>query len=62
VIVARTRSRFGGRLDCGHQADRGDVIFKVDTGDRGGTTTAGNGLGSWVCASCAAGADEPQPA
>jgi hypothetical protein len=61
MIVAQARSRFGGKLDCGHQAARGELIFKVDTGDRGGTTTHGNGLGGWVCSSCAT-AVEPDPA
>jgi hypothetical protein len=57
VIVARTRSRHGGTLDCGHRAQPGEPIFKVDTGDRGGTTSAGNGLGAWVCQRCATAAD-----
>jgi hypothetical protein len=59
MIVARARSRRGGRLDCGHEAAKGEVIYKIDTGDRGGTTGAGNGLGAWVCAACAACADQP---
>lgn len=59
MIVATTRSRRGGHLDCGHRAGPGEPIFKVDTGDRGGTTAAGNGLGGWVCATCAAAAELP---
>jgi hypothetical protein len=63
VIVARTRSRFGGRLDCGHEARRGDLIFKADVGDRGRQTSGKNGRGAWLCAACAAGIDnENQPA
>jgi hypothetical protein len=46
-------------LDCGHEAAKGEVIYKVDVGDRGGQTAYGNGLGGWVCAACAAGADQP---
>jgi hypothetical protein len=61
MIVASTRSRYGGRLDCGHQARRGDPIYKVDTGDRGRQTSQGNGRGAWICQTCAAGA-ENQPA
>jgi len=61
MIVATTRSRYGGPLDCGHQAKRGDTIHKIDTGDRGRQTSHGNGRGAWVCTSCAAGADN-QPA
>lgn len=53
-IVATATSR-GGQLGCGHRALPGERIFKVDTGERGGTTRGGNGLGSWVCADCAAG-------
>lgn len=58
MIVASTSSKRGGLLDCGHQAQRGEVIYKLDTGDRGGTTAAGNGLGGWVCASCATTSDD----
>jgi hypothetical protein len=52
TIVATGRSKRGGQLDCGHHARPGDVIFKVDTGRRGGSTTQANGLGAWVCADC----------
>jgi hypothetical protein len=58
TIVAQTTSRFGGRLNCGHNCRRGDLIFKLDIGDRGGTTTGGNGLGVWCCAQCAADAEQ----
>lgn len=54
TVVARSRSRHGGRLDCGHRARPGDLIVKVDTGDRGHQTSAGNGQGAWVCEPCAA--------
>jgi len=59
AIVATTRSRYGGRLDCGHTAVRGQLIYKLDSGDRGHQTSGGNGLGSWVCAGCAAGTEPP---
>ena len=62
TIVATARSRRGGSLDCGHRAAPGQLIYKVDTGDRGGQTARGNGLGAWLCATCAAAADENQPA
>jgi hypothetical protein len=52
VIVATTLSKHGGRLDCGHVAEAGDLIFKIDLGERGGSTTQGHGLGSWVCEPC----------
>jgi hypothetical protein len=54
-VVASAQSRRGGQLSCGHKARPGDVIHKIDTGDRGeGTTTSyGNGPGQWVCATCA---------
>jgi hypothetical protein len=59
TVIAATTSRRGGRLDCGHRARPGQQIFKIDTGERGGQTSAGNGLGQWVCATCAAAADRP---
>jgi hypothetical protein len=59
TIVATTTSRRGGRLDCGHRAKPGDVIHKIDTGERGGTTKGGHGLGAWVCQACAAQVDGP---
>jgi hypothetical protein len=52
TIVATTLSKRGGRLDCGHQAEAGELIFKVDTGERGGSTRSGQGLGAWVCEAC----------
>jgi hypothetical protein len=52
VIIATTLSRAGGQLDCGHVAEAGELIFKLDTGERGGTTRHGHGLGAWVCESC----------
>lgn len=57
TVVASSRSRHGGRLDCGHRARPGDLIVKVDVGDRGRQTSAGNGLGSWWCPDCAADLD-----
>jgi hypothetical protein len=57
MIVATTRSRYGGQLDCGHVAERGDPIFKLDVGDRGRQTSQGNGQGSWVCQMCAGSVD-----
>jgi hypothetical protein len=59
IVVARTRSRFGGRLDCGHQAQQGQIIYKVDVGLRGQQTTGKNGQGEWWCAECAVPADQP---
>jgi hypothetical protein len=56
MIVAATRSRFGGQLNCGHIAARGELIFKITTRDKG-TTSAGNGRGAWICTQCAAGAE-----
>jgi hypothetical protein len=55
IVVASAHSKRGGQLSCGHTARPGDLIVKVDSGDRGeGTTTSyGNGPGQWVCASCA---------
>lgn len=54
TVVATARSRRGGPLDCGHRAAPGELIYKVDDGQRGGQTSHKNGLGAWVCASCAA--------
>jgi hypothetical protein len=61
MIVASARSKWGGPLDCGHLASRGELIFKLDVGDRGRQTSQGNGRGAWICQACAAGADD-QPA
>ena len=58
MIVATARSKRGGRLSCGHVAQPGDVIHKIDTGERGASTSQGQGPGSWVCDQCAAGAGE----
>lgn len=52
TIVATAHSRRGGTLDCGHQAQPGQLIYKVDTGERGGQTSHRNGLGAWICAVC----------
>ena len=62
TIVATAASRRGGRLDCGHQAKPGDPIYKLDSGDRGGSTSEGQGLGAWVCSACAARSDGPDAA
>jgi hypothetical protein len=51
-VVATTLSKFGGRLECGHSAEAGERIFKIDTGERGGSTQQGQGLGAWVCEAC----------
>jgi hypothetical protein len=59
-VVATAQSRQGGLLDCGHTARAGESIFKVDNGDRGGTTPNGNGLGGWVCLPCAHGQPAPE--
>lgn len=59
-VVATAQSRRGGRLDCGHMAKAGENIFKVDSGDRGGTTSRGNGLGGWICMPCAHGQPAPE--
>jgi hypothetical protein len=56
MVVASTTSKRGGRLSCGHVARAGDMIHKVDKGDRGGTTSGGNGYGEWMCPTCAAAA------
>jgi hypothetical protein len=61
TVVAIAHSKQGGRLDCGHQAKAGQQIFKLDLGERGGQTSQGNGRGAWVCAVCAAQADDPEP-
>jgi hypothetical protein len=52
-VVAVARSRRGGRLDCGHRARPGELIHKIDTGDRGRQTVHGNGQGEWWCTRCA---------
>jgi hypothetical protein len=57
-IVASTLSRTGGRLDCGHVAEAGERIFKLDTGERGGSTQYGQGLGAWVCEACSETAEQ----
>jgi hypothetical protein len=57
AVVAVTTSRRGGRLDCGHRARPGQTICKVDLGERGGTTSEGNGRGAWFCEPCALGDD-----
>lgn len=54
VIVARTRSRRGGKLDCGHRVSPGGDIAKVDVGERGTQTQWRNGRGVWLCAACVA--------
>jgi hypothetical protein len=54
TVVAIATSRRGGRLDCGHRARPGELIHKLDTGERGGSTSSHNGRGAWVCAACAA--------
>jgi hypothetical protein len=54
TVVARSTSRHGGRLDCGHRCQPGDPIVKVDLGDRGHQTSGHNGRGSWLCVVCAA--------
>ena len=61
TIVATTLSKAGGRLDCGHQAEAGERIFKLDTGERGGTTRHGQGLGAWVCGPCSEGPLDAEP-
>lgn len=54
VIVARSTSKRGGRCpSCDQLIARLDPIFKIDTGERGITTRAGNGAGVWVCSRCA---------
>jgi hypothetical protein len=53
TIVAVTRSKLGGLLDCGHWVGPGDRIVKVDVGLRGRQTTAKNGRGEWRCEFCA---------
>jgi hypothetical protein len=53
IVAAVTTSRRGGRLDCGHVARPGELIHKLDTGERGHQTAQGNGPGAWVCAACA---------
>ena len=59
-IVATAVSRHGGTCPgCDERIAAGEMIFKVDTGDRGGQTSYGNGLGAWVCAGCATEADRP---
>jgi hypothetical protein len=59
IVVATTLSKHGGRLDCGHTADAGERIFKIDTGERGGSTQQGHGLGAWVCEVCSEGDSSP---
>ena len=53
IVVATAHTRRGGPLDCGHRARPGQLIYKVDTGERGGQTSKRNGLGAWWCESCA---------
>lgn len=52
TIVASARSKRGGRLDCGHRVNAGEVIVKIDTGARGSQTRHGNGRGVWLCEPC----------
>jgi hypothetical protein len=59
TVVATTLSKHGGRLACGHVAEAGDRIYKLDIGDQG-STAYGNGRGAWVCQACAAGLDGPE--
>jgi hypothetical protein len=51
-VIATALSRSGGRLHCGHIAEAGDRIFKIDTGERGGSTQQGQGYGAWICGPC----------
>lgn len=60
TVAAAGRTRHGGRLDCGHVAKTADPVFKLDNDDQDGTTNAGNGSGTWVCAVCAADANGPE--
>jgi hypothetical protein len=57
-IVAHARSRHGGHCEsCRCRIAAGELVYKVDVGDRGHQTAAGNGQGVWVCAACAATAE-----
>jgi hypothetical protein len=58
-VVAHARSRRGGHCEsCHGRIAPGELVYKIDVGDRGHQTAAGNGLGVWVCASCAATAEQ----
>jgi hypothetical protein len=59
TVVASTLSKSGGRLDCGHVAEAGERIYKLDLGERGGSTPQGHGLGAWVCEGCSEGDSSP---
>ena len=51
TVVARSRSRQGGRCEwpgCTAPVAAGEDIAKLDTGARGGTTSGGHGYGAWV--------------
>ena len=52
TVIATARSKRGARLHCGHVAEAGDRIFKIDTGERGGSTHYGQRYGAWVCQRC----------
>lgn len=55
MIVARSTTQHGGQCDRRGCAIRpGEVIVKIDTGRRGGSTRRGQGLGEWWCEPCAA--------
>lgn len=54
TIVASSTTRHGGwcaRCECPIRP--GEPIHKLDVGERGYTTTGGNGAGMWVCGACA---------
>jgi hypothetical protein len=58
IVIARTTSVHGGRCQlCQRTILPGEAIVKVDAGSRGVSTTAGNGVGRWICTDCAAADD-----
>lgn len=52
VVVAQAVSKGGKCASCGRHIRRGDPVYKIDTGERGGTTSGGNGYGAWLGECC----------
>lgn len=52
TVVARAFSKGGHCAGCGRRIRAGEEIVKLDTGERGGSTRYGQGLGTWVGLGC----------
>lgn len=55
IIVAWSRSKTGGTCahERSHHIEAGEVIAKVNNGERGPQTSGRNGQGQWWCLECA---------